>query len=72
MLDPLCAHLDDAADSVVRQLLVGPAADCGLKERDVPVSVEICSASIAGLSKLCGLGSRFNGAVGGMFGLVGC
>jgi hypothetical protein len=40
--------------------------------RDVPVSVEICSASIAGLSKLCGLGSRFNGAVGGMFGLVGC
>ena len=37
-----------------------------------PVFVEICSAGIAGLSRLCGLGSQFNGAFGGMLGLVGC
>src|SRR5271157_2220286 len=39
--------------------------------RVAPVFVEICSAGIAGLSRLCGLGSQFNGAFGGMLGLVG-
>jgi hypothetical protein len=34
----------------------------------VPFSVEICSA---GLSRLRGFGSRFNGTVGDMLGLVG-
>ena len=28
MFDPRCPHLDDAADRVARQLLVGPAGDC--------------------------------------------
>ena len=37
VLDPRRPHFDDAADRVIRQLLVGPAGDCRLQERLVGV-----------------------------------